>query len=72
MAIVKTFRINPGIGPGFGVPDLEIREFISAYEKDCIVSVQALYIPPMGNADPRITIVVTKLDDLHTKEKDDV
>ena len=64
MATVKTFRIDYATG----VPDTEIRDFITFCEKTSVVRVETLYIPPYGTvagkpADPRIVVVVTKLDD---------
>ena len=70
MARVKTFRIHPS----YGIPDLEIEEFISRCEKKNIVNVETLFIPAYGvtpygaAADPRIIIIVTKLDE-HEMEK---
>ena len=61
MAKVKTFRINPE----FGVPDKDIREWLNVCEQDEIISVQSIYIPALGTADPRLTIIVTKLDETH-------
>lgn len=61
MAKVKTFRIIPGITGG--VPDREITEFLKECEEKEIISVQTVYIPPMGDADARLTVIVTKLDD---------
>lgn len=66
MAKVKTFRINPE----FGVPDKDIREFLNICEQDAIVNVAMCYIPALGNADPRLTLVVTKLDDSNRGEKE--
>lgn len=65
MAFVKTFRVHPQ----FGVPDKDIAEFVKQCEEDFIVNVSMIYIPAYGigpdgtSADPRITVVVTKLDD---------
>ena len=64
MAVVKTFRIDYNIG----VPDAEIRDFISFYEKDSIVTVETLFIPAYGviagkPADPRVLVIITKLDE---------
>jgi hypothetical protein len=61
MAFVKTFRINPE----FGIPDRDIREWLTNCEKKAIIAVQAIFIPPVGTADPRLTVIVTKLDELH-------
>jgi len=58
---VKTFRIHPE----HGVPDKDIRSFLDLCEKEAIVDVSTAYIPALGKADPRLTIIVTKLDDLH-------
>ena len=60
MAKVKTFRINPE----YGVPDKDIREWLNLCEEDAIISVQTCYIPALGEADPRLTVIVTKLDEL--------
>jgi len=60
MAKVKTFRINPE----YGVPDKDIREWLNLCEQDEIISVHSTYIPAIGKSDPRITLFVTKLDDL--------
>ena len=60
MAKVKTFRIQNGLA---GVPDREIRNFISDCEKDAVVRVTTVFIPPIGQCDPRLTVIVTKLDD---------
>lgn len=62
MAKVKTFRINPE----YGIPDRDLREWLTACEKDAIIAVQAIFIPPVGTADPRLTVIVTKLDDVHS------
>ena len=62
MAKVKTFRINPE----FGVPDRDLKEWLTACEKDTIIAVQAIFIPAVGAADPRLTVIVTKLDDVHS------
>ena len=63
MAFVRTFRIVPDVG--FGVPDNEITSWINKCEKECrgIVNVTTTFVPAMGAADPRLTIIVTKLDD---------
>ena len=61
MAKVKTFRINPE----FGVPDKEIKEWLNSCEEEGIVNVEMCFIPPVGRVDPRLTVIVTKLDDLH-------
>lgn len=61
MAKVKTFRLNPK----FGVPDKDIRDWLSEAEEDLgIISVETQYIPPMGESDGRLTVIATKLDDL--------
>jgi len=65
MAKVKTFRINPE----FGIPDKDIREFLNLCEQEEIINVHIAYIPALGSADPRLTVVVTKLDDVHKEEK---
>lgn len=62
MARVKTFRIHPD----HGVPDKDIREFLNLCEKECVVNVSSIYIPAVGKADPRLTVIVTKLDDIQT------
>lgn len=59
MARVKTFFINPGVG----VPDFAISEFIKESEKDSIVRVQPIFIPSVNNESPRLTVIVTKLDE---------
>lgn len=59
MATVRTFRLNPR----FGVPDKEIQEFLSKLEEKSFISVQTQFIPSIGDADPRLTIIVTTLDD---------
>ena len=68
MANVKTFRINPE----YGIPDRDIREWLNQCEKEMIISVNAIFIPPVGDADPRLTVIVTKLDDLRTKDTENV
>jgi hypothetical protein len=62
MALVRTFRITYGV-PG-GVPDKEIADWLTKIEKEerAILSVQTILIPPLGEADPRLTVIVTKLD----------
>lgn len=60
MAQVKTFRINPE----YGVPDKDIREWLNHCEKEAILSVTCVFIPPVGDADPRLTVIAIKLDDL--------
>ncbi|MCG3774246.1 MAG: hypothetical protein JW395_1064 [Nitrospira sp.] len=60
MARVKTFRINPE----HGVPDREIRDFITSCEKELgPVSISTIYVPALGTADPRMTVIVTGLDE---------
>lgn len=60
MAKVRTFRINPA----FGVPDQDIKAWLDMCEAELgIISVNTTYIPALGKADPRFTVVVTKLDD---------
>lgn len=65
MAFVKTFRIDPT----FGVPDRAVQEFITECEKNSIVSVTMTVIPAYGKtvdkkpASPRLTVIVTRLDD---------
>lgn len=71
MARVKTFRIHPI----HGVPDKDIRVFLEMCEKEMFVNVSTTLIPEIiakddkGNiiqkSDPRLTVIVTKLDDLH-------
>lgn len=65
MAKIKTFRITPDI---YGVPNRDIEEFISECEQSEIVNVHSIYIPSIGSGrdeiDPRIVVIVTKLDDL--------
>lgn len=61
MAFVKTFRINPE----YGVPDRDLKEWINLCETDSIVNVVATFIPAVGESDPRLTVIVTKLDDVH-------
>lgn len=66
MAKVKTFRINPK----YGVPDKELNDWLTECEETEIINVQTVYIPAFGvtpegtAADPRLTVIVTKLDDL--------
>jgi hypothetical protein len=62
MAFVRTFRITRGV-PG-GVPDKEVADWLSKIEieENAILSVQTVLIPPMGNADARLTVIATKLD----------
>lgn len=61
VAKVKSFRIHPD----YGVPDRDIKEYLSVCETEIgIISVTAVYIPPCGEADPRITIMVTRLDEV--------
>lgn len=59
MAGVKTFRIHPE----HGVPDKDIREFINMHEREAFVAVHTSYIPGRGTVDPRLTVIITKLDD---------
>jgi hypothetical protein len=66
MAWTKTFRINPL----HGVPDKDIREFLNLCEKEAFINVSTAFIPAIGlpgqpPADPRLTVIVTKLDNLH-------
>jgi hypothetical protein len=64
MARVKTFRINASVNPEFGVPDKEMREWITSCEKELgIVTVNSLFVPAVGPADPRVILFVTKFDD---------
>jgi len=70
MAIVKTFRISPGVGLGLGVPDQDIRDFLNTCEQNTIINVCATFIPSLGTADPRLCVIVTKLDELHQKDKE--
>lgn len=59
MARVRTFRINPQ----YGVPDKDIAEFLTKVEKeDGCIDVKVTVIPAMGDADPRICVVTTRLD----------
>lgn len=70
MARVKTFRVNPE----FGVPDRDIREFLNLCEKEAIINVEMCYIPAIGTSDPRLTVIVTKLDeasDIHINSEID-
>lgn len=66
MADVKTFRISPE----FGVPDKDIKNWLSTIEKKHLVSVTTLFIPAIGSAmngnpaDPRICVIATKLDEV--------
>lgn len=64
MPFVRTFRIQPGSG----VPDNEINAFLVKCERELkgILNVTAVHIPPVGTDDPRLTIIVTKLDDEST------
>jgi hypothetical protein len=59
MAKVKSFRIHPQ----FGVPDKDIREFLNLAEKEGFIAVTTVYIPPIGESDPRLTVIATRLDD---------
>lgn len=64
MAVVKSFRIDANTG----VPDAEVKDFISFYEKEAIVNVSVTFIPAYGTfqgrpADPRVLVIVTKLDE---------
>ena len=59
MAWTKTFRITAD----FGVPDKDIKTWLTGLETEAIISVTACYIPPTATADPRLCVVVTKLDD---------
>jgi hypothetical protein len=61
MSWVKTFWI----GEKSGVPDAYIRQFLSECEKEAIIAVNTTFIPAIGKEDPRLTVIVTKLDDLH-------
>ena len=65
MAWVRTFRIDPY----YGAPDKNIQEWITQCEQNAIVSVQTRYIPSSGKTDGRITVIVTKLDDIHAEQK---
>ena len=58
MAFVKTFRINPE----YGVPDRDIREWLSLYEKKATLAIQTTFIPALGKADPRLTVIATVVD----------
>ncbi len=62
MANAKTFRINPE----YGVPDREIREWLRDCEKEegCPINVTTVLVPAMGPSDPRLTILVTRVDDI--------
>ena len=62
MAWVKTFRINPE----YGLPDKDIRTWLTQCEEEgkAIITTTVQYIPALGTADPRLTVIVTKLDDL--------
>lgn len=60
MARVKSFRIHPQ----YGVPDKDIREWLNVCEKEeGIITVVTTLIPPIAESDPRLNIIVTKLDD---------
>ena len=66
MAKVRTFRITKD----YGVPDKDITEFLEECEKDAYVNVLVVQIPAFGfapdgvtPADPRLTFVVTKVED---------
>lgn len=59
MPKVKTFRIHPE----YGVPDKDIREWLVLCEQEGIISVTSTFIPAVGTSDPRLTVIVTKLDD---------
>ena len=68
MAAVKSFRIHPD----FGVPDKDIREWLNKCEgEEGIIRVTTVLIPAVGKSDPRLTVIVTKLDDdLQTEDTD--
>lgn len=60
MARVKTFRIHPD----HGIPDREIRDYITSCEKDLgPVDVCTTYVPAIGESNPRLTVIVTALDE---------
>lgn len=60
MSRVKTFRINPE----FGIPDKDVRVWLDECEQNLgIIKVVATFIPALGKSDPRLTLIVTKLDD---------
>lgn len=63
MANVRTFRIHPE----FGVPDREIREWLQTQEQEAYITVSHVLIPAFDKSDPRLTIIVTKLDDIHAQ-----
>jgi hypothetical protein len=61
MSFVRTFRIQEGSG----VPDNEIMAFLRKCERELkgIIRVVSTFIPSIGSDDPRLTVIVTKLDD---------
>ena len=59
MAKVKTFRIHSEKG----VPDKEIREWLTECEETEVVNVQTVFIPAIGKYDARLTVIVTHYDD---------
>ena len=61
MAKVRTFFINPG----FGVPDKDIREWLTTCEETELINVSATFVPAYGADTPRLVVIVTKLDDKH-------
>lgn len=61
MARVKTFRIHPE----YGVPDKDVKDFLEICEAEMgFISVATAYIPSTSvGIDPRLTVIITKLDD---------
>ena len=62
MPKVKSFRIHPE----HGVPDKDIAIWLASAEEEIgIIRVQATVIPaiPERGVDPRLNVIVTKLDD---------
>ena len=62
MARVKSFRIHPVNG----LPDREVGEFLTECEREGIIQVKTVLLPsvPEKGIDYRLTVIVTKLDDL--------
>ena len=60
MAKVKIFRVDKRQG----ISGDEIREFVNAAEREAVVDVHMLYIPPLEPKDAQVLIIITKLDDL--------
>ena len=59
MALVKTFRVHPKLG----ISDRDVAQFVTdCEEKMGCVSVTTTSIPAFGESDPRVNVIVTKLD----------